>query len=376
MTLAVRPSAAQIDRAFTSGLAMPPVVPLAKEQVGGDGAFALRADLPADLAPEYRADGWVNVLLVATDGTDIRLATDSMYYDPAPLTTKSRWLTSPSARQQRETYAIQSLFLPQADMAAQQAGLVANLESDLDSPRERPSTIVFGAGPPATGGAGPVQAAAAPPSPYVGCFVTYVAARSAGFQTIADIFQSPQWQTLIRYKQTNTSSFEAGFSASGSGGWSVAGSASFSNSSAYGFETAWPVTPVNDATVTTFQIELNFDKIQLRCAKDTNPGPYYVYTSEPTAWLGGTRNVGGSLWGCSQTPWYLRSVGGGTYLYKQGSGATTWSASGGVFNFFGKATVGYSAEVQLGWRNNLNYTRNLCGESGSPLTRNTRVFPK
>lgn len=382
VTLAIRPSAAQIDQAFRSSRPMPPVIPVAKGIVGPDGFFTLRAQLPADVPRDYSADSWVNMLLVATNGDEIRIYTDSMYWDPDPLSANSRWLTSPSAKLAREAHQRETSSASRSELVARRAAVLERLERDLASTEERPAEVEFGPTRPPSGelalqpiafGRRPLTefAQVAPPSPYILCVVLDVVDTTSGYQTVADIDQAEHWQSLIKYKQTTSSSFEVGFSSSGVAPWSVAGSASFSDSFAGGFDTLWPNSPSTGPTATSFKVEVNFDKIQWQCASTSQPGPYYVYTSEPTAWLGGTRNEDDPTILCGSG--HTVPVAGGTTLYKDNASHTTYSASGGAYGFYGRATVGYSAEIQLGWKNNLDTTREICGETGSPLVVNTRV---
>lgn len=372
VTLAVRPSAEDIDRALTSGAPMPATVPLAKQRVGADGRFTLKGDLPPNLPAGYVKDGWVNVLLVATDGQEIRLATDSMFRDPEPLTGKSRWLTSPASRLQREAFAKESRAGTSANAETGRASLIERLEADLTDSQERPNEIQFDKPP--SGSASPVsEAAVGPGAPYVGCNVNQVVDRTAAFQSIADIDQAGGWRAKVIYSNTRNTSFEVGYSASGNS-WSVAGSSLVSQNASVEFGLTFPPEPVPNRSYTSMLMELNYDKIQWRCASQSNPGPYYPYTSEPVAWTGNTRNLGTPTINCN--PNYLSEIGTDFFFRKQGGSGATYSASGSAFGFYGKASVGYATNLEYTIENMTGTNAQVCGESGNPLFDHTRVRPK
>jgi hypothetical protein len=118
-------------------------------------------------------------------------------------------------------------------------------------------------------------------------------------------------------------------------------------------------------------VQLTHARVLWQCGSTSSPGPFYVRTVEAERWTGGTYNQGDPVVGCDRHR--TRPVGGHTFSWRKSGTSSTWSASGNMWGFSGRAAVAYTKTILLGWKNQLEQPRYICGESGDPYTGKTRV---
>ncbi|MGH9004932.1 MAG: hypothetical protein ACRDYV_17555, partial [Acidimicrobiia bacterium] len=233
---------------------------------------------------------------------------------------------------------------------------------------ERPDVIQLGDPRPEAAADERVLGWEPPGDPYAGCTARYVEGRQDAMRTISDIDVGPAWSYVINYVDTGTTSWDVGYEASG-GNWKVGGTASFSNSSGRGFDAEYG--PYPDRYREAYQVQLVHAKVLWQCGSRQSPGPFFVRTVEPERWTGGTYNQYDPVVPCN--PRYRRPVAGNTYGWRDEGKTSKYSASAAVYGFSGQAAVTYTEAIKLGWRNHLEFPRDVCGESGNPYEGRTRV---
>lgn len=346
--------------AGVAGLGRQAAVPLAVTRSGADGRFALRAVEPAGLPAAFRESSWSQVVVsaAAPDGS-WAFATDSVrYVRSGAFPSGGMWATTAAG-------ADNAARLAAGDIAreATPSGLA---RSELAAPGQRPANLELQ--PPAPAPAGASVPVAGPGKPYVGCTRRYVEDRQKGFRTIGDIDVEAAWSYILNYQETRSTAWQVGYEQP-SGGWAAAGTASFSQKSEKGFDTEFG--PYPSRFRESYQVELIHAKTVWQCGSQTSPGPFYVRTVEPERWTGGTYNQGDPDIGCRAgmtTP-----VAGNTVGWRSVGRVSTYSATGSVFGFAGRATVEYSEQTRLGWKNHHGSPRHVCGESDDPFDGRTRV---
>jgi hypothetical protein len=290
------------------------------------------------------------------------LANDSMRYVPAGPPGVGAWVST-LAGEERVVSAL----------AAEKRLTVAALDrfvgDDLTSGEERPTVLHLGEPRFAVRGTGPVGGHwKGPGDPYVGCNAVNVEGRENAFRTISDIDVGPAWSYVLDYTETKTTSWDIGVEQS-AGQWKAGGTTSFSNSPSAGFNTEYG--PYPSRFRESYQVQLVHAKVLWRCGSKTSPGPFYVRTVEPESWTGGTFNQGEPIVPCN--PRNRKPIAGHTIGWRGEGKSSKYSASAGGFGFQGQAAVTYSRDIKLGWKNHLEYARDVCGESGNPFDGRTRV---
>jgi len=340
----------------------PASIPLATAEAGPDGRFELRAEAPA-IPSEYRPDGWIHVMLLV-EGADgsWSIATDSVRYVPAggSLATPAWLSTLPFAERAEE---LRSSGLPRAQVRAAIDRLGVN---ELAGGMERPAVIQLGE--PRTQAAGPQPLWQKPGDPYTGCSARYVEGRQDAMRTISDIDVARGWSFRLEYIETDTTSWDVGYEASG-GNWKVGGTASFSDTASGGFDAEFG--PFPDRFQEAYQVELTHAKVLWQCDSRESPGHFTVRTVEPERWTGGTWNQYDPSVSCTSSNEI--PVARGTFRWRGVGKSTKYSAAAAVFGFSGQASVTYTKSIRLGWKNHEDQPRVVCGESGHPFTGNTRV---
>lgn len=342
---------------------LPPIV-LAEVAVDESGYFDLRASLPKEVPSAYVQDGIYNVMLFASSADGKwAVATDSLWYlDEAEVA--PAWFTSPES------------FLSARSLARSggRSEEIAAIETkDRAGAVDRPTDLVLTEPSPEGFQAQRSQlvAAAVPPGgSYRGCTALYVDSRASTFKSVDQIDIAPNWQAVAEYSQTQSTSWQVGYSASGSSGWAIAGSATFSSS--HGEGVGYSIASGGSFKQDTWQMRIGHDKVRWRCGDVSSPGPFYVYTAEPTSTDWQTRNTGaGPNLGCNAN--FKHSVAGNSFYWRDSGTSATYDGSSSVFGFTGKATVNYGSYSRHRWDNQVGVTRNLCGETGSVRTGRSRV---
>lgn len=339
----------------------PPSIPLASSATGRDGRFELRADLPP-VPDSYRPAGWLQVMLLAqADDGSWAIANDSVRYVPAGRGQRAGVWASTMAGLER----IEGLRSARPPLGAPALERVAR--ADQSGGYERPSVIELGEPRPA---AAAVTSARwkGPGAPYTGCSARYVEDRQEGLRTISDIDVGPAWSYVIDYTDTASTSWDIGVEQSG-GGWKAGGTSSFSSSLGAGFNAEYG--PYGQRFREAYQVQLVHAKVLWQCASQSSPGPFYVRTVEAESWTGGTFNQGDPVVPCN--PSFRKPVAGRTFGWRKEGTVSRYSATATAFGFNGKAAVGYSKDIKLGWKNHLGHPRDACGESGNPYYGHTRV---
>jgi hypothetical protein len=346
-------------------------VPLTSDSADADGRFELRAEPDTATLPRKLVDGMgaLTVMLFAvSESGEWTVATDTVWYLDE-LGTAPAWFTShrsyEAARALRATSSAEmrsarAQNLSEADRAEAAAG---------DRPADLRTTLPAVPGSPP----GQVQAAAVPPGgSYVGCTAVQTVSTSWHFRTADMVDLATYWKHRVEYKESNTTSWEVGYSASGTGGWSLAGSASFNTSSVQGVYADFNSGP-NPTYRDTFRIGTNIKQLKWRCGTTTSPGPYTVYTAEAYGlnWQT-TRTSSGDDIGCNLS--YTHAVGKKAGYWRENGQSTSLWGNVGIWGFYGGQKVTTSAKARYNWYNDsaiLN--RNLCGETGSVTAGHSRV---
>ncbi|MGH9011440.1 MAG: hypothetical protein ACRDYF_16580 [Acidimicrobiia bacterium] len=324
-------------------------IPLSSAVAGRDGKFELRSGLPL-VPPSFAPGGFMNVMLfIESNDGGWAVAMDSVrFVGPGP----GAWISKLSSE-----------------------SLAPRVPSD-DTEGERPTVVTL---QPPVGPAEQERRAAGvlavnsngPGAPYTGCTALYREGTANAFRTVADIDMSNDWSFRIEYQDTRTTSWDVGYDGGGKG-WTVGGTHSFAQTSSKGFNAEIGPFP-EQYYQESYQVDLEHAKVLWRCAKKTSPGPFYVRTVQPERWTNSTYNQGDPHVICPRLE-NRRSVGVGTFAWRDAGTVSQWSASGGAFGFRGGAGVGYTKHIRLGWRNHNRDPRFLCGESGDPFKDPTRVI--
>lgn len=324
-------------------------IPLSTASAGRDGRFELRSGLPV-VPPSFVSGGWMNVMLFveSIDGS-WAVAMDSVRFIGAG---PGSWVSKLSSE-------ILAPDVPADDTAGERPTVIALQPPANSAERERRA-------------AGVVDVSyKAPGAPYTGCAALYKEATANAMRTIADIDMGSDWSFRLNYSDTRTTSWDVGYDKEGKG-WAVGGTHSFAQSSANGFDTEIGPYP-GDYYRESYQVELEHAKVVWRCAMKTSPGPFYVRTVQPERWTNSTYNQGDPHVICPRLS-NRRSVGVGTFAWRDEGSTSQWSAGGDAFGFRGGAGVGYSKQIRLGWKNHNRDPRFVCGESGDPFRDQTRVI--
>jgi hypothetical protein len=326
-----------------------PSIPLSTTVAGGDGRFELRAGLP--LVPtSFAPGGWMDVMLFI-EGSDggWAVALDSVRFFAGG---GGAWISKLSS----ESLAPR---VPADDTAGERPAVIRLQPPASSAEQQRRAAGVL------------ALKASGPGVPYRGCTALYREATANAFRTVADIDMGSDWSFRLEYQDTKTTSWDVGYDSDGKG-WTVGGTHTFGQTSSKGFNAEIGPFP-EEYYRESYQVELEHAKVLWRCAKQTSPGPFYVRTVEPERWTNSTYNEGEPHVVCPSLE-NRRSVGVGTFAWRDEGSTSQWSASGDVFGFRGGAGVGYTRQIRLGWRNHNRDPRFLCGESGDPFSGTTRVI--
>jgi hypothetical protein len=347
--LAPQPGAIQMRDQVASGAAPVGSIPLSTAVAGTDGRFELRSGLPV-VPPSFVSGDWLNVMLfVESYDGGWAVAMDSVRFVAAG---PGAWISKASS----ETLAPQA---PLDDTVGERPTVIALQPPPSAVERERRAAGVLDVG------------YKSPGAPYTGCTALYKEGTANAFRTIADIDMGSDWSFKLDYQDTRTTSWDVGYDSDGRG-WAVGGTHSFAQSSSKGFNAEIGPFP-EQYYQESYQVELEHAKVLWRCGKKTSPGPFYVRTVQPERWTNSTYNQGDPHVICPSLS-NRRSVGVGTFAWRDEGTASQWSAGGDAFGFRGGAGVGYSKQIRLGWRNHNRDPRFVCGESGDPFRDRTRVI--
>ena len=324
-------------------------IPLSSGVAGPSGRFTLRAPLPV-IPPSFAPDGWADVMLFIESGDGgWAVAMDSVRL---VRTGPGAWISKLSS----EAVAPR---VPSDDAEGERPGVIRLQPPETPDEQQRRAAAVVGVD------------AAGPGVPFTGCNALYREGTVNAFRTVADIDMGSDWSFRLDYQDTRTTAWDVGYDSDGKG-WTVGGTHTFAQTSSKGFNAEIGPFP-EQYYQESYQVELEHAKVLWRCAKRNSPGPFYVRTVEPERWTNSTYNQGDPHVICPQLE-NRRSVGVGTFAWRDEGTASQWSVSGGAFGFQGGAGVGYTKQIRLGWRNHNRDPRFLCGESGDPFRDRTRVI--
>ncbi len=370
----IRPSGARVA-ATASASPDEALVPIARTTAGADGSFVLRADYDAALAPLLEKNGSATLMLVANTSGAIAFQLKTVWWSQ-PTGTAGAWVENdPAASVPARSSAVSALLNPsdiklQSTTVATAAALkrVGRVLSPVRTASlAPPGNCIFW-----SGGTGPDSKA------YIGA--TFLQ-------------KSSYWQARFGYTQTNTSSFQVGWSAAAGGGgasFTAAGSETTSSTN-----TAAGISNVNStsgsATGRKHWITVHTALNQWRCwnSPTTPPNPAFwplYYTLEGGAWARDFATDGVPIPACDTNNANNQFHLGGTSSIARDTGSSTSisnSLSGSISGQGGPISFNFGVNVQndsslshlinSAWANTATGNKLLCGIEGPVLSGDTRV---